>query len=212
MPRAIVSLDPASVAFGADLLQLAGPLRQRAYRLTRDATQVEDLLQDTMTRAWSARLSFQPGTSLRAWTYTILRNAHLNALRRSSRVVELDARETEDLGAVAAGQHIHVELQEVLRAMDDLPADQRAALSAVALEGLDYESAADRLKVPHAALKSRVHRARAALLLLIEAGRTEAAVRSRPVETGSSSAARARAPVRGLWTVAKLTGRPLWIG
>lgn len=162
--------DGGGDGFASALVELTEPLRRRAYRLTHDATQADDLLQETMTRAWSARLSFQAGTSRRAWTFTILRNLFLTQLRRSRNVVVLDEHVAERLIAVDADQHERAELVAVLEAIDHLPPDQRSALCAVTLEGMDYRSAADKLNVSQGALKSRVRRARAALMQLVEDG------------------------------------------
>jgi RNA polymerase sigma-70 factor (ECF subfamily) len=204
--------DPASDAFSADLVMLTEPLRQRAYRLTHDATEADDLLQETMVRAWSARSSFQTGTNLRAWTWTIMRNLYFSRVRRSGRLVALSERDTENLASIGADQHAQAELQEVIRAIDHLPRNQRSAIRAVALEGLDYEAAADRLNLSKAALKSRVCRARAALVRLLENNRTC------PDQPPSGVTQPVFAPpvevrrFRGIWTAAKSAGQPLWIG
>ncbi|MFN3846587.1 MAG: RNA polymerase sigma factor [Paracoccaceae bacterium] len=128
--------------FTQALVRLAEPLRRRAYRLTHNQSEADDLLQETMTRAWSARFSFRAGSSLQAWTFTILRNLFLTRLRRSRHMVNLDDL-AERLVAADANQHEVAELGEVMAAISRLPPDQRSALSAVSLEGFDYATAAE---------------------------------------------------------------------
>jgi RNA polymerase sigma factor (sigma-70 family) len=186
--------------FTQALVRLAEPLRRRAYRLTHNQSEADDLLQETMTRAWSARFSFRAGSSLQAWTFTILRNLFLTRLRRSRHMVNLDDL-AERLVAADANQHEVAELGEVMAAISRLPPDQRSALSAVSLEGFDYATAAEKLNLTQAALKSRVRRARAALVQLVEEGLPKAS----PVIAGASH-------LRGAWAAAKASKRPLWIG
>lgn len=198
-PAGAPAVDDAG--FTAALMDLAEPLRRRAYRLTRDPYEADDLLQETMTKAWSGRFSFRPGTNLKAWTFTILRNLFLTQRRRSRHEVDLDEHVAERLVAEEATQHQVAELAEVIAAIDNLPSDQRSALHAVALEGLDYEAAAAKLNLTQTALKSRVYRARVALTQLIELGLPKAA----PIIAGASH-------LRGAWAAAKAAQQPLWIG
>lgn len=208
---AMVAFD--GVGFGKALVALADPLRRRAYRLTRDSVQADDLLQETLSRAWSARFGFRQGTNLQAWTYTILRNLFLTQRRRAGRVVELDEHIEAILVAVSAGQHEHAELSEVLAAIERLPSDQRSALCAVALEGLDYEAAAAKLDVTLSALKSRVRRARIALAAMVEHGTTPTArVYKRETLRSPSRFAEPTPDLRSAWKVAKATRQQLWIG
>lgn len=199
-------------SFGAALLDLAKPLRRRAVRLTRNSVEADDLVQETLTRAWSARGSFELGTSLKAWTFTILRNLFLSNVRRSRRTVDLDEHVAEALVAVDADQHEQVELNAVLEAIDHLPPDQRLALRAVALDGLDYGAAAIALNVTPGALKSRVRRARRALARMVEDGVARPAGRRKRTAGCSGGRVAAATSYRGVWTAAKKTGQPLWIG
>jgi len=199
-------------SFGAALLDLSQPLRRRAVRLTRDPVEADDLVQETLARAWSARRSFKLGTSLKAWTFTILRNLFLSQMRRSRRTVDLEEHVAEALVAVDADQHEQVELKAVLEAIDHLPTDQRQALRAVALDGLDYGAAAIALNVTPSALKSRVRRARRALARMVEDGVARPAGRRQRTARGSAGRVAAAPSYRGVWTAAKKTGQPLWIG
>lgn len=199
-------------SFGAALLDLVQPLRRRAVRLTRNPVEADDLVQETLTRAWSARRSFELGTNLKAWTFTILRNLFLSYVHRSRRTVDLDEHVAEALVAVDATQHEQVELKAVLAAIDKLPTDQRLALRAVALDGLDYDAAAIALNVTPSALKSRVRRARRALAHMIEDGVARPVRRRGRANRRSGGSVSVAPPYRGVWTAAKKTGQPLWIG
>lgn len=157
--------DPAlsERMFAAALLALAPGLQSFAMRLARDATRAEDLVQETMLKAWQARQSFTPGTNMRAWTSTILRNTHLSSVRRRrwdgdwTEKLELSLEDEER-------QTWSVELKQMAALMQRLSINQRIALELVAVEQLSYEEAAERVSVALGTIKSRVTRARAALV------------------------------------------------
>jgi RNA polymerase sigma factor (sigma-70 family) len=147
-----------------DVIGLLGPLRRYARTLTRDEARAEDLVQDTLVRAYERRSSFRSGGNLRGWLLSILHNTFIDSRRRQ--VAEL--RHMEQAAAVAetAAPPEHegrVRLQQVQAAFMSLPDEQRAALHLVAIEGLSYQEAANALKVPVGTLMSRLGRARAAL-------------------------------------------------
>ncbi len=212
-PALIPNAD-VDAAFGKALMDIAPPLHRRAFRLTRDPVKADDLLQDTLTRAWSARRSFQPGTNLKAWTFTILRNLFLTQMRQSRNIVDLDDIIVDRLMATDADQYERAELKAVLEAIDHLPTDQRLALSAIALEGLDYVSAARVLNVTQGTLKSRVRRARVALTRLVEVGlpRPAAEPRQGNVARAGYTSRLSAASFRRAWATSKKSGQSLWIG
>ena len=147
-----------------DVIGLLGPLRRYARSLTRDETQAEDLVQDTLVRAYERRGSFRPGGNLRGWLLSILHNTFIDHRRRH--VAEF--RRLEQAAAfldtaAPPEQESWVRLQQVQTAFTSLPDEQRAALHLVAVEGLSYQEAANALKIPVRTLMSRVGRARAAL-------------------------------------------------
>jgi RNA polymerase sigma-70 factor (ECF subfamily) len=193
--------------FGDALVALTDRLRRRAYRLTRDVVHAEDLLQETLAKAWSARRSFQPGTNLQAWTYTILRNVFLTDCRRLNRVEGLDEKMAVRLPDTGADQYQQAELAAVLRAIDRLPTDQRSAILAIALEELDYDVAAARLNISPGALKSRVRRGRLVLARMVEEG----IPRPQPIERERLTSSQPT-HFKGVWKAAKAAGESLWIG
>ncbi|WP_445504023.1 sigma-70 family RNA polymerase sigma factor [Microvirga sp. G4-2] len=147
-----------------DVIGLLGPLRRYARSLTRDETQAEDLVQDTLVRAYERRASFRSGGNLRGWLLSILHNTFIDQRRRH--VAEY--RRLEQAAAFVdteapPEQESRVRLQQVQTAFMSLPDEQRAALHLVAIEGLPYQEAADALKIPVGTLMSRLGRARAAL-------------------------------------------------
>jgi RNA polymerase sigma factor (sigma-70 family) len=147
-----------------DVIGLLGPLRRYARSLTRDESQAEDLVQDTLVRAYERRGSFRSSGNLRGWLLSILHNTFIDNRRRH--VAEL--RRLEQAAHLAdtmvpPEQESTVRLQQVQTAFMALPDEQRAALHLVAIEGLPYQEAANALKIPVGTLMSRLGRARAAL-------------------------------------------------
>ena len=159
---------------GDDLLALIPRLRRYAHALARHPVQPEDLIQDTLERAWSRRRQWQQGTDLRAWLFTILHNTFVSELRRFS-VRGYDAESIDgtdrDLaiyaGAEAVPSHAGVML-DIERALAALPIDQRAVILLVGLEDLSYREAADVLGIPVGTVMSRLARGRARLHDLME--------------------------------------------
>jgi RNA polymerase sigma-70 factor (ECF subfamily) len=148
-----------------DVIGLLGPLRRYASSLTRDETRTEDLVQDTLVRAYERRRgSFRAGGNLRGWLLSILHNTFIDDRRRDMaefRRLE-QATELADTAAMP-DQESRVRLQQVQAAFLNLPDEQRAALHLVAIEGLSYQEAASELKIPFGTLMSRLGRARASL-------------------------------------------------
>ncbi|MFL5135203.1 MAG: sigma-70 family RNA polymerase sigma factor [Microvirga sp.] len=147
-----------------DVIGLLGPLRRYARSLTRDETQADDLVQDTLVRAYERHGSIRSGGNLRGWLLSILHNAFVDDRRRHV----AEARRLEQAAALAEtaappAQESQVRLQQVQSAFLRLPDEQRAALHLVAIEGLPYQEAADALGIPVGTLMSRLGRARATL-------------------------------------------------
>ena len=147
-------------------------LRRYARVLTGDATRADDLVQDTLARAWEKRRLWQAGTDLRAWLFTVMHNVHVNQLallRRDSANVSLDA-DTTGMAwqlPVRGNQLDRVELLEVVAQMGRLPPDQREVLLLAAVEEMRYEEIAAVLAVPIGTVMSRLSRARDKLRRLI---------------------------------------------
>jgi len=145
-------------------------LRAFARNLARDETMADDLVQETMLRAWTARERFQAGTSFKAWTYTILRNQFLSRMRRNRFAGDWDDEAAETLLSARPDQDRRLHVEDVERAMAKLPAAQREALLLVGAEDLTYEEVAVVTNVPLGTVKSRVARGRAMLSRLVEGG------------------------------------------
>jgi len=150
--------------FGVDLEVHIASLRRYARALMRNSADAEDLVQEALTRAVARADSFQAGTNLRAWLFTILHNVHVNQVRsKAARPQEVDVDDVESKLVSPPRQEERVELREMMRAVDELPEEQRKVLLLVALEGLKYDEVADMLGVPIGTVMSRLSRAREAV-------------------------------------------------
>lgn len=143
-------------------------LRSYARNLCRDEHTADDLVQDTMVKAWAARERFTEGTNFKAWTYTILRNQFLSQMRRKRFTGEYDEAVAEMVLRAPADQDRRLHVEDVERAMARLPEAQREALLLVGAEELTYEEVAAVTDVPLGTVKSRVARGRTALARLVE--------------------------------------------
>lgn len=147
-------------------------LRRYARVLTGDATRADDLVQDTLARAWEKRRLWRAGTDLRAWLFTVMHNVYVNQLamlRRDAANVSLDA-DTSGLAwqlPVRGNQVDRVELLEVVAQMGRLSSDQREVLLLAAVEEMRYEEIAAVLSVPIGTVMSRLSRARDKLRQLV---------------------------------------------
>jgi len=139
-------------------------LRRFAMVLARDRDRADDLVQECLTRALSRIDSWTPGTNLRAWLFTILRNVHLNDVRREGRAPFVpDAGGGGSQGAAAASQEEDVSLRELGQILALLSNEHRQILMLIAVEGFSYEEAAHICEVPVGTVRSRLSRAREAL-------------------------------------------------
>jgi len=138
-------------------------LGRYARRLTGEATVAEDLVQDALLRAWSARESFRPGTNFRAWLLRIARNAFLSDIRRNRRQVAWDPDTHDRLMATVATQDDALYQADFQRALDKLPAMQAEAFLLITHDGMSYDEAAAWLGMERGTLGSYVSRARARL-------------------------------------------------
>lgn len=154
--------------FKRQMVALIPSLRAFARSLCGNPDMADDLAQEAMARAWKARGSFTMGTNFRAWMFMILRNIFYTTIRKNSRMTSWDPEIAERLLVEPATQHVGIELNDVQKALDKLPAVQREMLMLVAAEGVSYEEAATIAGCAIGTVKSRVARARAALLLLLE--------------------------------------------
>lgn len=166
--------------FESELLAAAPFLRAFARTLCHDVEQAEDLAQEAMLKAWQCREQFQPGTNLRAWLATILRNRFYSQGRRRKWQADYDQEIIERTLVAPDDQSTTVELEDVRRALAMLPAFQREALILVGAGGMSYEEVAQIAGCPLGTVKSRVRRARDELQAILFEGRLAPPARSEP--------------------------------
>jgi RNA polymerase sigma-70 factor (ECF subfamily) len=155
-------------AFQQGLLELVPFLRAFSRSLCGDRETADDLAQEALAKAWQSRDSFRPGSNLKAWLFTILRNQFYSDRRRAWRQAPWDDGAAERIPAAKGEQNWAVQLSDTARALQGLPAEQREALILVGAGGFSYEDAA---KICHCAVgtvKSRVARARKALIATLD--------------------------------------------
>lgn len=138
-------------------------LRAFAISLTGNADRADDLVQEALVKAWDKIDTFQEGTNLKAWLFTILRNAYFSEFRKRRREVADGDGEYSSKLAVQPAQHGHLDLNDLSVALEQLSEDQREAILLVAAEGFSYEEAAEISGCAVGTVKSRVNRARARL-------------------------------------------------
>jgi RNA polymerase sigma-70 factor (ECF subfamily) len=147
-------------------------LRAFAISLCGNVDRADDLVQETMMRALANIDSFQPGTNMSAWLFTILRNHFRSEYRKRRREVEdVDGSYTESLKSQPE-QHGHVEIREFREALLHLPEDQREALILVGASGFSYEETAHICGCAVGTVKSRVNRARMRLAEILSINNT----------------------------------------
>ena len=143
-------------------------LRAFGRSLCGDPARADDLVQDTVLKAWTNREQFQSGSNLKAWLFTILRNQFYSDRRRAWRQAPWDETAVERVPAARGEQTWAVQLSDTARALRSLPAEQREALILVGAGGFSYEDAARIANCAVGTVKSRVARARKALIASLE--------------------------------------------
>lgn len=149
--------------FKVELAAVIPQLRAFARGLCGNRDAADDLVQEAMLRAWSARKRFEAGTSMMAWTHTILRNIFRSQMRRSRFIGEWDEARAEEILSANGDQEHHMDLSDLQRALLALPPAQREALILVGAGGFAYEEAAEICGCAIGTVKSRVARARMAV-------------------------------------------------
>ena len=134
-------------------------LRRYARALVGDRYLADDLVQDTLERAWNKFYLWRPGSDLRAWLFTIMHNVFVNEARRRRYEVEQLMEEVPPV-AVRATQSEQLELRDVDRALRALPVEQREVVLLVAVEQFSYEEVSGALDIPIGTVMSRLSRAR----------------------------------------------------
>lgn len=174
--------SPAAPAFDAEALPHLDALYRVALRLTGDPARAEDLVQDTMLKAYRAWRQYRPGTNAKGWLLTILRNTFINDYRRRKlepvamdletaepHAIFRDVAEADPEGAFFA----QIVDRKVIEAIDALATEFREVLVLSDVEGLSYAEIAETLQVPVGTVKSRLFRARRQLQVALYAHAVE---------------------------------------
>lgn len=161
------SSDP-DAEFRTGLLSLIPFLRAFSRSLCGDRELADDLAQDALAKAWQARSSFRPGSNLKGWLFTILRNEFYSNRRRAWRQVPWDEDASEQTLSTKGEQTWAVLLSDTTRMLFSLPLEQREALILVGAGGFSYEDAAKIANCAVGTIKSRVARARKALMAAVD--------------------------------------------
>jgi RNA polymerase sigma-70 factor (ECF subfamily) len=162
--------------FTRALLESAPSLRAFAISLTGKPERADDLVQDTLMRAWANAGSYQHGTNIKAWLFTILRNSFTSQYRKKRREVEDADGEMAARLSTPAAQEGHLSLDDLKGALGRLPEEQREAVLLVGASGFSYEEAAEICDCAVGTVKSRVNRARVRLAQLMYGDDWEGAV------------------------------------
>lgn len=173
LPDAALAADDAQSGIGSvdprdAIIEHLPALRAFALSLTRNGSAADDLVQDTIVKAWSKFASFKPGTNLRAWLFTILRNTFYSGRRKSKReVADVDGIYSNNLASKPEHDG-RLALKDFQRAFVQLPDEQREALILVGASGFSYEEAAETCGCAVGTIKSRANRGRAKLAELLK--------------------------------------------
>jgi RNA polymerase sigma-70 factor, ECF subfamily len=143
-------------------------MRAFAISLCGNPDRADDLVQETLVKAWSKLDTFEEGTNLKAWLLTILRNHYYSEFRKRRReVADTDGEYSARLAAPPE-QFAHLDMAEMMQALEQLPDDQREAILLVSAEGFSYEEAAEISGCAVGTIKSRVNRARNKLAEILQ--------------------------------------------
>ena len=173
----------ADVTFKQHLIQSMPALRAFAISLSGSRDRADDLVQETLMKAWGNQDKFVEGSNIKAWLFTILRNEYYNFFRKRRKEVEDgDGKHAATLATLPA-QESGLNMDDMQAALQKLPDDQREALLLVTASDMSYEEAAQISGVAVGTVKSRVNRARAKLAAIMET--------QHPSEFGPSAALQA---------------------
>lgn len=157
--------------FKRELAAMLPHLRAFGRSLCGNADLADDLVQETMLKAWKAREQYVPGpSSMKSWAFVILRNCFLSQMRRKKFTADYDELAAERLLVAPDDQDDSLHLGDVQRGLMMLPVDQREALVLIGAGQLSYEEAAAICGCAVGTMKSRVSRARTALHDILEGG------------------------------------------
>ncbi|MEH6759068.1 MAG: sigma-70 family RNA polymerase sigma factor [Parasphingorhabdus sp.] len=157
--------------FKIELAETLPHLRAFGRSLSGNPDTADDLVQDTLLKAWAARDRFVAGSSMRAWTFVILRNTYFSQMRQNKFKGNYDELVAERILSTPAPQQDPLHLADLRRALMELSDDQREAIILVGAGGHSYQDAADIAGTTLGTMKSRVSRARATLHGILDDGR-----------------------------------------
>ena len=156
--------------FRDNLVAIIPDLRVFARGLCKGRPMADDMVQDALTRAWSARTSYESGSNFRAWMFMILRNQFYTTVRKMSRMASWDPEAAERILVAPATQDWQIEVADVTAALQKISPEQREVLMLVGANGMSYEEAAEIAGCAIGTIKSRMARGRAALKAILEDG------------------------------------------
>jgi RNA polymerase sigma-70 factor, ECF subfamily len=159
----------AASSWREEVVALIPALRAFAWSLSHNGSDADDLVQDTLIKAWTNKDKFEPGTNLRAWMFTILRNTYYTHVLRRRREVRDEQGEYAGALKSAPTQDWTVAMRALQIGLQQLPPEHREALILVGAAGLSYEEAAEICGCALGTIKSRVNQARARLLKIMDA-------------------------------------------
>ena len=154
--------------FTARVDELIPRLRRYARALTGERSAADDLVQDTLERAWTKLHLWRTGSDLRAWLFTIMHNVHVNQVRSRAAAPTLPLDDDMPDAPVRPTQSDMLEIRDIDAALRRLPVEQREVLLLVALEHMSYQQSADTLGIPIGTVMSRLARARDRLRIMLE--------------------------------------------
>ena len=170
------SMPDRDALFERDVMPFLGQLYPAALRMTRNPTDAEDLVQETLAKAYAALHQFKPGTNLRAWLHRILANTFINSYRKKRRepIQDLGADFQEDwqvgsdplmppARSAEAEALDRIPDSDILTALRELPAEFRVAIYLADVEGYPYKQIAEMMDTPIGTVMSRLHRGRSKL-------------------------------------------------
>lgn len=154
--------------FSDEMTSSLPALRSFARGLCRQRDMADDLVQETLIRAWVSRHTFLPGSKFRPWLFTILRNQFYTTLRKSNRMASWDPEAAERILVQQPEQESGLHIADIEVAIGKLPDSQREMLMLIASAGLSYEEAAIVADCKIGTVKSRINRGRAAVRAIID--------------------------------------------